>query len=405
MRDTVAFFCMPDRGHFQRLRPLIRGLTDLGVRAVVYTGEAFRSDAEEAGGRFVDLFARYPIEAADAESWPIPVRYVSFAAHYAEAISEDVEADGASLIVHDSFAVIGSVVARALGIAHVAVCSGHAIVPEQFLAIMRALPIVRVAPECEAAVDTLRTRWGIADASPFAYISELSPHLNVYCEPPEFLDPAHRAVFEPIAFYGSLHPERRRVAADPTGLFAGAPDGALKTYVSFGTNIWDYRMDDALSALATIADALEADGAAQAVISLGGAEVGERARARLARHNVRVESYVDQWSLLREADLFVTHHGLNSTHEAVWWRVPMASYPFIWDQPGLMRRCRELGFGFPLTDEPMSKIAGDVVAEALTWRRERSAPIAAALEAARRWEEAVIAQRPAVHERVLDLRA
>ena len=48
--------------------------------------------------------------------------------------------------------------------------------------------------------------------------------------------------------------------------------------------------------------------------------------------------------------VFVTHHGLNSTHEAIYHRTPMLSYPFFGDQPYLANRCRDLGLSVPLVD-------------------------------------------------------
>jgi len=64
--------------------------------------------------------------------------------------------------------------------------------------------------------------------------------------------------------------------------------------------------------------------------------------------NVRVVEYADQWEALRESDVFITHHGLNSTHEAVFNRVPMISYPFFGDQPALAAKCRRFGSAVPL---------------------------------------------------------
>ena len=51
--------------------------------------------------------------------------------------------------------------------------------------------------------------------------------------------------------------------------------------------------------------------------------------------------------VLAAADVFVTHHGLNSTHESIAERVPMLSYPFQWDQPGMAERCQALESGDP----------------------------------------------------------
>ena len=54
---------------------------------------------------------------------------------------------------------------------------------------------------------------------------------------------------------------------------------------------------------------------------------------------------VDQVEILSRADLFVTHGGSNSFHEAVMQKVPMAVIPFFGDQLLVAKRIEELGFG------------------------------------------------------------
>ena len=85
---TVAFFCMREPGHFQRMRSLIAGVKGLGIEAHVFTHADFRAQVEQAGGTFVDLFAKYPPN--DVRSLPVPCRHVSFAGHHAEAVAKDL---------------------------------------------------------------------------------------------------------------------------------------------------------------------------------------------------------------------------------------------------------------------------------------------------------------------------
>lgn len=397
---SVAFFCMPEPGHFQRMRSLIAGISGLGMKAHVFTHRDFRPYVEQAGGAFVDLFAKRP--PPDVASLPVPCRYVSFAGRYADDLRRDVEALGVSLVVYDTFAVVGFVVARLLGLPHVNVCAGSNVEPSRFLETLRTDPRVKVAPECHRAVETLRTRHGIADASPFSYVTALSPHLNVYCEPPQFLDEAERRPFEPVAFYGSLPsveepgdpPESTDSLADPFG------DAKLRVYASFGTVVWRYYAAEAMRALGAVAEAFSGRPDARVVISLGGADVDA---AALAGPNVAVARYVDQRRILREANLCITHHGLNSTHEAIFHRVPMISYPFFWDQPGLARRCQALGLAVPLADAPRGPVGAEDVISAVGRTLERREPMQRALAAARDWELAVMANRSSVLRRIAAL--
>ena len=49
--------------------------------------------------------------------------------------------------------------------------------------------------------------------------------------------------------------------------------------------------------------------------------------------------------MLRQADIFVTHGGMNSISEALVYGVPMVVIPFMSDQPTNARRIEELGLG------------------------------------------------------------
>src|SRR5215468_3704175 len=166
MSPRIVAFCMADAGHFQRIRALTGDLHEHGASVHVFTHRRFQAEVEQAGGIFSDLFARHQVDDADDESWPNPVRYVTFAGRYADEIRADVEALQPSLVMHDTFAIIGQVVAVALKLPRIGVCAGHAVVPERFRAIMRTHPRVKISARCLAAVDVLRDRYGIEDASP-----------------------------------------------------------------------------------------------------------------------------------------------------------------------------------------------------------------------------------------------
>jgi len=61
--------------------------------------------------------------------------------------------------------------------------------------------------------------------------------------------------------------------------------------------------------------------------------------------NIKVYDVVPQLLVLKQADVFITHGGMNSISEALVHRVPMVVIPFIADQPTNARRIEELGLG------------------------------------------------------------
>ena len=405
---VIAAFSMPDRGHFQRLRPIVSGLRTAGARVLVFTDARFAPEVAEDGAEFVDLFAGRDIDSPGDDSWPRPVRYMTFAATWADDVLESLRIRHVSLVLYDTFATIGSVTAQMLGVPRVNVCAGHAVVPERFLEVLRAHPRVHVSDVCRTAINELDARMPGTGLSPFAYATALSPHLNIYCEPPQFLPPADRPVFEPVSCFGSLSEAqlggcgdqaRRAAAARWFGDDAGR---RLKVLVSFGTNIWASRTAEALAALHAIASWASKRPEVTVLMALGGSRLPAEERPR-GRANVRVVDYVDQWDALAGADAFVTHHGLNSTHEAIARAVPMLSYPFVWDQPGLAARCQDLGLAVKMVERPMTSLDTARLDETFATLADQRDAIGHALAEAHGWEREVIAQRPGVMAQILSL--
>jgi MGT family glycosyltransferase len=398
MNESIVVMCMGGIGHVQILLPLITGLRSRGCVVRVLTHGDFKAKVEAAGAHFVDLYEHHPLDAVDATSIPVPSRWVTFAGVYAESLSDQVEALAPALIVYDTFTLAGAVVAQRLGIPYVNVCTNHAAVPARMLAMLRQDPRVATSAECWAAVKRLQEDHGMKDASPFSYCEAMSPYLNVYAEPEEFLLAADRPAFEPVAFFGSLSaPTSEREVAPP--MFP-SPRRGRRVYVSFGTVIWWYFEKAGRAALISISHAL-ADLDIDLLVSLGHYNLDAASRAELARPNVQVVDYVDQLSVLEEADVFITHHGNNSTHEAILHQVPMISYPFFHDQPALARHCQDLGLAVALADTPQVPVEAAPLLFALARLANESERFAARLAEARSWELRTIADRDAVLDRIL----
>jgi hypothetical protein len=157
----AVVFGMPERGHFNRLLPLIAGLAGAGIPTYVCTDLRFREGVTRAGGRFVDLFAERPIDGADATSIPTPCRFVSFAGHYADDVVREVAALRPAIVVHDTFAVIGAAVANHLALPRVNVCAGHNLVPGPTVEALRQDPRLNISEACWRGVRALRERHGM----------------------------------------------------------------------------------------------------------------------------------------------------------------------------------------------------------------------------------------------------
>lgn len=76
--------------------------------------------------------------------------------------------------------------------------------------------------------------------------------------------------------------------------------------------------------------------------------VGQKFDVRKLRNvpsNVHIYPFVPQLQVLKMADVFVTHGGMNSVSEALVYGVPMVVIPFVSDQPVNARSIEKIGVG------------------------------------------------------------
>ncbi|MBK5491000.1 glycosyl transferase [Bacillus sp. TH17] len=65
-------------------------------------------------------------------------------------------------------------------------------------------------------------------------------------------------------------------------------------------------------------------------------------------YNFKVYNYVPQLEVLKHTDVFVTHGGMNSSSEALYYGVPLVVVPVTGDQPLVAKRVAEVGAGIRL---------------------------------------------------------
>lgn len=391
---------MSERSHFDGVVSVARELVAAGADVRIWTDAKFAAEVAASGATFADLYAFGTVDSVDDRTRPLPARSVTFAAARGRQIADAVGAWNPALVLHDGFALIGRVVAVQLGLPRVLVMAGHAVDAPAFRAGLATDPRVSIDPRCHAAAARLRDEFGLADASPFSYVSDPSPDLNIYKEPREWLPDERRAQLEPLVHFGSL--SRSDLDMPPP-----MPSPVLRLYASFGTIVWRYYTREALALLRTIAQAASERPSTRLLVSLGGARIDDSERQDLASlPGVKVADYANQRDVLAATDLFFTHHGLASTHEAVAYRVPMVSCPFFWDQPGLAQRAKALGVALPLRADftgARDSASVEEVRNAVARAVEERTAMHERLEAARAWEARTLGERPAAVERILSL--
>jgi len=404
LAPNVVLIALDAFSHRVRLMPIAAEIVRQGANLIVVDSTESALFWGDVGASVVDLFADGTIE--DADPWTIPwaARRITFAAMFGKQLARRLAPLRPSLIVHDQFAVVGWVVANELNLPRVTLCGRSAFCTEREWAPIAQRGLLHIADECHRAVDTLRS-WGMPNASPFSFVTLHSDDLNVYAEPAQYLNEAERAMLDPVVCSGSVNLDGR-TPPNPALIFpvpTPAPTRQMtRLYVAFGTVMLQYWADEAIGIIRSVAEATEANPQLTALVSLGGADLAGKV-SDLASSRFRVVDFVDQWQVLTEADVFLTHHGMKSTHEAIYHGVPMIGCPFHADQPQVSARCAEMGMSVPLVDDWDYERSADDVLAALAAVEDQRLEMADRFAEARQWELVAIAARPAIVRRMRDM--
>ena len=76
--------------------------------------------------------------------------------------------------------------------------------------------------------------------------------------------------------------------------------------------------------------------------------------------NFTVKNRVDQIGVLQRADIFISHCGMNSVNESLYYSVPLVCCPQTAEQGGVARRVEELGAGVQLKNVSVRQLRSAV---------------------------------------------
>ncbi len=350
----IAWFCIPAHGHTNPTLKLVRALTDAGHQVYYFSFEPFREKIERAGAAFIGCDG-YDFEMEDRENADRVGKDIAFATELLvsstlaldEMITERISEIRPDIIVSDSVAYWGKLAAMKHGIPYVSSTTtfafnrysakymkhGMSETAKMLLAMPRVSRQIRRLQERGYPVKgILEIIQNDNDTNAIVYTSKyFQPCSDTFSERVRFIGPSIRDITEPCV------------------------KSAEKTvYLSMGTVNQDrafYR--NCIHALGKTGW--------QVILSMG----TNTDRFEHLPDNVQVHESVDQMAVLSIADAFLTHCGMNSASEGLYFGVPLVLFPQTPEQEAVARRTEELGAGIRLRSIEESDIL-DAVTKALT---------------------------------------
>ncbi len=335
----IAFICVPASGHVLPTLPLVQELTRRGHRVSYATAAVFGDQIAASGAELVPLdWTPRKVAASKggqttSELADMLVMSIRSTRRVLPAALQWLERDRPDVIVHDMMTVLGAIAAHKLGIPAVTTYPNFA-GNEKFNLVEVLVPkdFDPTHPTFQAYLaerDELAAEFGV----PVDIIAGMKPTspLNLVFVPREFQ--IQGEVFgDDFRFVGPSFGDRENVDDWQP------PAGASKVlFVSLGTVV-----NDRVDFFGTVIKAF-AGSDWHVAMAVGHqvdiAELGE------IPANVDVRPYFPQPTVLRHADVFLSHSGMGSTMEAIMREVPIVSYPQIPEQAANGRRVVELGLG------------------------------------------------------------
>ena len=333
----IAWFCIPAHGHTNPTLGLVRTLTEAGHQVYYFSFEMFREKIESAGATFIPCDG-YDFEMEDKENSDRVGKDKVFATELLvsstlaldEMTSRMIGEIEPDIVVSDSVAFWGKLAAMKHGIPYVSSTTTFAFnkysakyMQESAWDIAKMLFAM---PKINRQIRRLRDKGypvkGILD------IVQNDNDTNTIVYTSKYFQPCSETFSDRYHFIGpSIRPVTRPIEKTADKLI----------YISMGTvnqNREFYR--NCIRALG------QTDW--QGVISMG----TNQEHYDNIPDNIRIYESVDQMAVLQAADAFITHCGMNSASEGLYFQVPLVLFPQTAEQDAVAKRVEELGAGVRL---------------------------------------------------------
>lgn len=340
----IAYVSVGATGHVLASLPLVAALVRQGARVSYFTSENFSAMVEATGATLFPVRSvltdqgKPDKDAAKNLDAEIPLRFLSEGAAAVEQILSRLRGDRPAVIVTDTLAIAGRLAASALRVPFVQVYTSYA--SNDAFDVSANLPFVPDTDPARVAArelaEELTARYGVEHLGMRQIFGGSLCDLNIVTLQKDF-QPAGDTFGDDFIFTGAqIFP---RVGADWTP----PDDDKPLVYSSLGTifNNWP-------AFYVMLGEAVR-DLPVNVVASIG--SVIRREDLGSLPDNMRVQPFLPQLDVLKNARLFLTHAGIASVMEAIYYGVPMFAVPQMGEQVLTAVRMQELGLGEAVIDK------------------------------------------------------
>ncbi|MBY0199590.1 macrolide family glycosyltransferase [Priestia megaterium] len=348
----VLFFNFPGEGHVNPTIALVEELVKKGEDVVYYCVEEYKNKIEKTGALFrpYENFTRNIDPMKRLTKKIDPLEMLLFMGRSMDKIIEDVlneiGEEKYDYVIYDNNFAAGWIIADVLGIPKISSCTTFAINEDIFSALIKSRGEMDKTSPRYREIEEISTKWK------HKYGVVLSDRQSLMSCPGDITIVFTSKLYQPYAdkfdesfiFVGPSIAPRKDVETLP---LKSSPSNKL-VFISMGT-VFNQQPD-------LYTTCFKAFQKSKATVVLS---VGKQTDIRQFKDippNFIVRNYVPQLEILQQADVFITHGGMNSSSEGLYFGVPLVVIPVMGDQPIVANRIEELGAGLQLNRQELDAI-------------------------------------------------
>ncbi|RAN78275.1 macrolide family glycosyltransferase [Bacillus sp. SRB_331] len=341
----VLFINAGSEGHINPTIKVVEELISRGEDVVYFSIEAFRERIEKTGATVRTIDDQKFIKAFLSGGRNYLPERINGLLHTADVIIPSVlaqiEGEHFDYIIHDSMFGCGHLIAQILKLPAINSCTSFAqdekSIKQMLDHLSKSIPMEvnnRIHTDFQNLTIGIKEKYGVEIKSPYEVFCNPAPLTIVYTTR-EF-QPFGKTFDESYKFVGpSISTQLRKENFDFTAI-----EGKSPIYISLGTVF-----NESITFYKLCFKTFE-NTDYTIVMSIGEktkiSDLGEIPK------NFIVKNYVPQIEVLTYTKLFITHGGMNSTHEGLYNGVPLIVIPQSADQPVIAKQVENLGAGVTL---------------------------------------------------------
>ena len=347
--SKIVFFCIPAHGHTNPTLGVVRELVERGHEVWYYSYNMMKEKIETAGAKFIscdEYDTEMKLDPKDATRVGKDLAFstkilVDTTLALDDKVCKDMEQLQPDCIVADSMAVWGKAVALKLGIPFVSSTTTFAFNQHSAKIMKQSIGelfgMIFSMSKIQKDIKRLQDK-GYPVKSILDIIKNDDKTDTIVYTSPEF-QPCADTFSDKYAFVGpSVRTVTEQIEKTKEKLI----------YISMGT------VNNDMLQLYKNCIAAFKETEYQVIMSVG--NLVDIESFEELPENISVYTQVDQIAVLSQADVFLSHCGMNSVNESLYYEVPLVMYPQTSEQGGVANRVLQLGAGIQLKKTTPSAI-------------------------------------------------